>query len=151
MNKIAMERRSPTDLSKMIKSYYISFNLNNILLSSHSGYYRIMERSAGEWQTKCIKKSDKPTQQFLQSICEELGFPNTTNVSYHLLDPQQIVLNSEYRDPVKIVSNVLPSHVKLNDKFQLKSFQLSRKPTKVMPWNDIDKANCNQLEINCGA
>lgn len=110
-----------------------------------------MERSAGEWQTKCVKKSDEPTEQFLQGICKELGFPNTTNVSHRLLDPQQTVLNSEYRDPVKIVSNILPSHVKLNDNFQLKSFQLSRKPTKVMPWNDIDKANCNLLEINCGA
>lgn len=150
MNKIVMERKSPTDLSKITISYFF-FNLNNILFCFHSGYYRVIERSAGEWQTKCLNKSEEPKEEFLQEICKELGFPNATNILHRLLDPQQTVLNSEYRDPIKIVSNVLPSHVKLNDKFQLPSFQLSRKPTKVMPWNDVDKANCNQLEINCGA
>lgn len=135
----------------MVFSFLASFQ-NRFFPYFFSGYYRVIERSVGEWQTKCLKKPGKPTQNDIVDICQRLGYMNATDIHYRLLDPEtEPELSSKYRDAVKIVTTNLFSNVKLNDKFQLQSIQPSRNTTQIQPWNANDNANCYQLEINCGA
>lgn len=113
-----------------------------------SGYYRVVERSAGEWQTKCVEKSRELTQQELREICMQMGYQNTTEINHRLMDSDQDA-ESNYQKPIKVINKNLFSTLELNEHFNLTSIQPSRKIAKHMHWNDIDKANCYQLEINC--
>lgn len=105
----------------------------------------------GEWQTKCVKKPNQPTENELKEICTHLGFPNVTHVQHRLLDPEvESEMESEYRsNPIKVVSTDMFSTLELNEKFNLTSIQPSRKVKKIQQWNATDNANCYQLEIKC--
>lgn len=78
----------------------------------------------------------------LEEICKQLGFTDTKNIQYELLDPE----NQEYPHPIKISSTNMISTTKLNENYNLTSIQ---KDAKFKPWNSNDHANCYQLEINC--
>lgn len=109
----------------------------------------MIERSAGEWQTKCIEKRKKPTEADLKTICAHLGYANATDISYELLDPEQNI-ESIYQNPVKVITTKAFSKVKLNDNFILNAIRPSYETATHFSWNASDNANCNQLLINCG-
>lgn len=112
-----------------------------------SGYYRVAERSAGEWQTMCIKKPENPTMNSLKAICKSLGFPAVTKVEFQLIDSEQI--SSKYRNSDKIVNTNQASMLRLNNNFNVTLLRPSQNESKIIPWDADDNKNCYQLEIKC--
>lgn len=108
----------------------------------NSTYYRLKERSIEEWQTVCYREPGKPTNEDLVSLCDQLGYSNSTKILYQLFHPSDNPTNTLDL----FVTNII-STVKLNDKFNLTLFDTRHKFTE---WYDKDDKTCNQLEINCG-
>ncbi|XP_031617390.1 serine protease nudel-like isoform X2 [Contarinia nasturtii] len=117
----------------------------------NSGYYRVIERSAGEWQTKCLWKANPnpPSKVKLKHICNELGFVNATNIQYHLLDSAQEDKPKYPKKSTKVIWKNVFSVVQLNDKFRLTKVNHGPKTIQHVHWDDNDKSNCYQLEISC--
>ena len=75
----------------------------------------MVERSAGNWETKCVTKSNPPTKENLEKICKGMGYEQTTEIFYKLID---LAKDSDhrYKTPIKSIS----MNIKLNDNFHVK-------------------------------
>lgn len=127
-----------------ISQVFVSLILSFFFLSQYynSNYYRVKERSIGEWQSVCYRDPGKPTKDELVSLCEQLGNSNATKILYQLFHP-----NDESTNTLNLFATNIISTVQLNDKFNLTLFDTRHKMTE---WYDKDDKTCNQLEINCG-
>lgn len=115
-------------------------------------YSLVIERSNGLWHTKCFERPTPPTSEKLVNICNKLGYTNATARS---TDGRVIVLTARssqnrYRQAPTKTKVVNPfSTLRINEKFEIKSFKPSRPLNILTKWNDLDTDNCFQLEINC--
>lgn len=126
-----------------------------------------MQRSFGVWHTKCFPKISPPTQAELESLCEQIGFANATDVKGRLIDMStnnteshsaQLIANNTLSDPItvefsnfnatKFVLYHKYSPVKLNDKFTT-HLKPSQPLVKLLHWDKSDKEKCFKLEIQC--
>lgn len=125
-----------------------------ITIAFHSNkYYRVIERSNGEWQTKCIDKElgYNMNKYELSEVCRHFGFNLTKGIDHRLLDSitnQTHIQRNYQRNAIKMLPNIPKSTLKLNDNFNLTLFAPTHNP-KPVKWDKIDEAKCYQLEVYC--
>uniref|UniRef100_A0A182RTY0 Peptidase S1 domain-containing protein n=1 Tax=Anopheles funestus TaxID=62324 RepID=A0A182RTY0_ANOFN len=125
--------------------------------SYEAGYGELMEQNYGIWHSKCFPRTTKFDDEYMQRICEQLGYRQVRKIYGRAIvegarlrtaNETESAVDKLRRTATKTIVQNKFSKVIINQNhtFYMKP---SRPMFKVINWNYEDEQNCHRLELLC--